>query len=120
MRSSQLFAIAVALACVVASADAGARDDRLRQQQQPQLQPSPPAEKCLRALNGACTNPDVVEATRLRTIIIPEVRVSYFGTPAGTIGGSYIPFERFFQDNATLFGLPTAVLVQPCCVTRSK
>ena len=79
-----------------------------------------PKEKCLRALNGACTNPVVVEEARLRAIILPAVRVSYFGTPAGTIGGDYIPFERFFQDNPTLFGLPTNILVTPCCVTRSK
>lgn len=78
-------------------------------------------EKCLRALNGACVNPVVVEETRLRAFIIPEVRVSYFGTPAGTIGGAYIPFERFFQDNPVVFGLPTITLVNPaCCVTRSK
>jgi hypothetical protein len=79
-----------------------------------------PKEKCLRALNGACSNPVVVEAARLRAIIIPTVRVSYLGTPMGTIGGKYIPFERFFQDNPAIFGLPTNVLVQGCCVTRSK
>jgi hypothetical protein len=80
-----------------------------------------PKEKCLRALNGACTNPISVEAVRLRAMIIPAVRVSYFGTPAGTVGGDYIPFERFFQDNPIVFGLPTFTLVNPaCCVTRTK
>ncbi len=80
-----------------------------------------PKEQCLRALNGACTNPVVVEEARLRAIIVPAVRVSYFGTPAGTIGGDYIPFERFFQDNPTVFGLPTNILINPgCCVRRSK
>ena len=45
----------------------------------------PPVEqKCLRALNGECTNPLSVEAARLRAEIIPAVRLSYFGTPAGT------------------------------------
>jgi hypothetical protein len=77
-------------------------------------------QKCLRALNGACTNPTSVEAARIRAIIIPAVRVSYLGTPAGTIGGDYIPFERFFQDNPQVFGLPTFTFIQPCCVTRTK
>jgi hypothetical protein len=77
-------------------------------------------QKCLRALNGACTNPISVEAARLRAIIIPAVRLSYLGTPAGTIGGDYITFERLFQDNPVLFGLPTFTFVQPCCVSRTK
>jgi hypothetical protein len=80
------------------------------------------SRKCvLRALNGACTNPVVVEQARLRAMIMPAVRVSYFGTPAGTVGGRYIPFERLFQDNPLLFGLPTVTLVNPaCCVSRTK
>jgi hypothetical protein len=84
------------------------------------LQTAQIEQKCLRALNGACTNPISVESARLRAEIIPAVRVSYFGTPAGTIGGSYIPFERLFQDNPLLFGLPTFTLQLPCCVVRSK
>jgi hypothetical protein len=64
-------------------------------------------QKCLRALNGACTNPISVEAARLRAEIFPAIRLSYFGTPAGTVGGDYIPVERLFQDNALVFGLPT-------------
>lgn len=84
------------------------------------LQTAQIEQKCLRALNGACTNPVSVESARLRAEIIPAVRVSYLGTPAGTIGGSYIPFERLFQDNALVFGLPTFTLVFPCCVVRSK
>jgi hypothetical protein len=82
---------------------------------------APPIEqKCLRALNGACTNPVSVEAARLRAEVVPAVPLSYFGTPAGTIGGDYIPFERFFQDNPRVFGLPTFIFVQPCCVSRTK
>lgn len=81
---------------------------------------APIEQKCLRALNGACTNPISVEAARLRAEIIPAVRVSYFGTPAGSIGGDYIPFERLFQDNPLVFGLPTFIFVQPCCVSRTK
>ena len=78
-----------------------------------------PPQKCLKALDGSCTRPEIVEATRQRAAIIPAVRVSYFGTPQGSIGGPFIPFERLFQDNDTLFGLPTAVCA--ACVTyRSK
>ena len=93
---------------------------RQADQKQSQRTQALPKENCLRALNGACTNPVVVEAARLRAIIIPTVRVSYLGTPMGTVGGRYIPFERFFQDNPTIFGLPTNTLVQACCITRSK
>jgi hypothetical protein len=77
-------------------------------------------QKCLRALNGTCTDPMAVEQARLRAEIIPAVRLSYLGTPAGTIGGSYITFERLFQDNTLLFGLQTIVTKLPCCTTRSK
>jgi hypothetical protein len=77
-------------------------------------------QKCLRALNGACADVAVVEAVRLRAEVVPAVTVSYFGTPAGSIGGAYIPFERLFQDNPLLFGLPTFTFVQPCCTTRTK
>ena len=96
------------------------------QQPKPVAQQAKPVDdsvkKCaLRALNGACTNPVVVELARQRAQIMPAVRVSYFGTPAGTVGGKYIPFERFFQDNPQVFGLPTVTLVNPaCCVTRTK
>jgi hypothetical protein len=75
---------------------------------------------CLRALDGKCTNPAVVEQARLRAIIIPTVRVSYYGTPAGTVGGSYIRFERFFQDNPQVFGLPTNIYAPGCCIIRTK
>jgi len=116
-------AAALSAAFVVPSADAQTPTRRAKAKPPAQTQaqaPAPPPEKCLRALNGECTNPDVVEAARLRAIIIPAVRVSYFGTPAGTIGGAFIPFERLFQDDPVVFGLPTHVLVLPCCVVRSK
>jgi hypothetical protein len=80
-----------------------------------------PAQKCLRALDGSCTNPQLVEAARLRAIIIPTVRVSYDGTPAGTVGGEYITFERLFRDNDKLFGLPTNTFIFcATCIFRSK
>lgn len=85
------------------------------------LPTQPVTQKCLKALNGACTNPVVVEVARQRAQIIPAVTVSYFGTPAGSIGGDYIPFERFFRDNAVVFGLPIAsVFVPACCNRRSR
>ena len=78
-----------------------------------------PAQPCLKALNGQCVKPEIVEATRQRAAIISSVRVSYYGTPQGSLGGPFIPFERLFQDNDTLFGLPTAICT--ACVTyRSK
>ena len=75
-----------------------------------------PVQKCLKALDGSCTNPDMVEAARLRAVVLASERVSYFGTPAGQIGGPFISFERLFQDNTILFGLPTSTCV--VCVTR--
>lgn len=76
----------------------------------------PPAQKCLKAMDGSCTNEGLVEAARLRAVVISTVRVSYFGTPAGTVGFGFIPFERLFQDNELLFGLPTSTCT--VCVTR--
>jgi hypothetical protein len=131
-----LFAICVALPISIAAAQTTPKTKRT-QTAKPPVAPPPGAakpvaavpsplqtaqieQKCLRALNGACTNPVSVEQARLRAEIIPGVRVSYLGTPAGTIGGSYIPFERLFQDNALVFGLPTFTLNEVCCVVRSK
>lgn len=107
--------LAAVMACMAVSFDAAAQTRRTQAQIQAQ-----PEQKCLRALNGSCTNPDLVEAARLRAVIIPSVRVSYYGTPAGTIGGSYIPFERFFQDNPVVFGLPVSTFI--CCnaIRRSQ
>jgi hypothetical protein len=79
----------------------------------------PPVQKCLRALDGSCVKTDVAEATRQRAAILSTVRVSYWGTPQGSIGGPYIPFERLFQDNDVLWGLPTAVCAA-CITFRSK
>lgn len=78
-----------------------------------------PVQNCLRAFNGKCVKPEIAEAARLRAVIVPSVRVSYFGTPAGGIGGSDIPFERLFQDNDLLFGLPS-VTCSTCITYRSK
>ena len=61
----------------------------------------------LRALNGECTRAAAVEEATSRAMIMSTVRSSYFGTPIGTFGGQYIPYERLFRDNPLLFGLPT-------------
>jgi len=127
MHSIRLITIASAIVAIAALSltPANAQTRRTTAQATPTVQApvqvaSEPKEKCLRALNGACTNPVVVQEAQLRAVVIPAVRVSYFGTPAGTVGGAYIPFERLFQDNSTIFGLPTNILFQACCVTRSK
>jgi hypothetical protein len=44
-------------------------------------------------------------------MILSTQRVSYFGTPAGTVGGQFIPFERLFWDYPILFGLPTVTTI---------
>jgi hypothetical protein len=118
--------IGFAVGLLAAPAEAQSKRSDVRSGPQAQARPAVPArvaqieQKCLRALNGACTNPIAVRAVTLRAEIIPAVRVSYLGTPAGTIGGRYIPFERFYQDNQLVFGLRTFVFVQPCCTTRTK
>jgi len=61
----------------------------------------------LRALNGECTKVAAVEEATSRAMIMSTVRSSYFGTPIGTFGGQYIPYERLFRDDPLLFGLPT-------------
>jgi len=122
MRKNRLsaFAIAAALALMAIPINAEAQTRRQAAAQQPQ-NVAPAQEKCLRALDGSCTKPLVVEGARLRAIVVPSVRVSYFGTPAGTIGGDYIPFERLFQDDPKVFGLPTNIFGCPCSgIIRSK
>ena len=65
----------------------------------------------LKALDGTCANVAVVEIARRRAMILSSQRVSYFGTPAGTVGGQFIPFERLFRDDPLLFGLPTVTTI---------
>jgi hypothetical protein len=110
MRAKLVLTVGV-VAALLAAPEAANAQSRTRTAQ--------PAQPCLKALNGACVKPEIVEATRQRAAIIPSVRVSYYGTPQGSIGGQYIPFERLFQDNDVLFGLPTYICA--ACVTfRSK
>ncbi len=114
MRSSLLLSAALLIGLALGMTAAFAQSPRLTAPQ------ARAPEKCLRALDGTCARPVLVEAARRRAIIIPAVRVSYYGTPAGTVGGAYIPFERLFQDDPVRFGLPTNIYITPCCITRSK
>jgi hypothetical protein len=111
MRDRLLMAAGLVAALLVCSSTAHA-------QSRTRTAAAPPA-KCLKALDGSCTKPQIVEITRQRAAIIPAVRVSYFGTPQGSIGGPFIPFERLFQDNETLFGLPTYICAT-CATYRTK
>jgi hypothetical protein len=61
----------------------------------------------LRALDGSCAKQKLVEAADARSTIISTVRVSYYGTPFGSIGGQYVPFERLFRGDPLRDGLPT-------------
>lgn len=122
-RSSSLTALTV-LVLAIASVPAMAQS-RMPNNPRPGVntQPQPAATtpaKCLRALDGSCAQPALVEAARQRAIIVSSVRVSYHGTPAGSIGGSEIPFERLFREDPFRFGLPINVFVQACCITRSR
>jgi hypothetical protein len=110
MKSLIAAGFAAIVACAVFSSETQAQG---RPRAQTAAQIVQPEQKCLRALDGSCTNPEIVEAARQRAIIVSSVRVSYYGTPAGTIGGNYIPFERLFRDNAVLFGLPVSTFA--CC-----
>jgi hypothetical protein len=128
MSLVRILAVAsIAISAGWLASPAGAQSQNKPAQAKPvQVRPALPVQaarveqKCLRALNGACTDPGVVDAVTRRAEIIPAVRVSYFGTPAGTVGGAYIPFELLFQDNPLLFGLPTFTFSQNCCTVRSK
>jgi hypothetical protein len=77
-------------------------------------------KKCpgLRALNGECANPLTVADAQSRAMIISTVRVSYYGTPIGDIGGPFIPFYKQFQNspvniNQLVYGLPTYTFLTP-------
>jgi hypothetical protein len=107
------------MVCAVIAFSIGSLSAAQAQQTRRAAAAAPPPPKCLKALDGSCTNPDMVEAARLRAAVFSSVRVSYFGTPAGTVGGGFIPFERLFQDNDLLFGLPTSTCTV-CVTVRTK
>lgn len=77
-------------------------------------------KKCpgLRALNGECANPLTTADAQSRAMIVSTVRVSYYGTPIGDIGGPFIPFDKQFQNsptnlNSLMFGLSTYTYLTP-------
>jgi hypothetical protein len=116
MRNTLILTLGFTAALLISADAANAQQARTRTAAtQSQLQPQtilpqtqmPPVQKCLKALDGSCVKTEIAEATRQRAAIISSVRVSYWGTPQGSIGGPYIPFERLFQDNDILFGLPS-------------
>lgn len=112
MRIDRFFAACFAVALVLPVATQA-------QAQSQRRVAAAPVQKCLKALDGSCTNPDLVEAARLRAAVLSTERVSYYGTPIGAIGGPFIPFERLFRDGPfadILFGLPTSTCT--ACVTR--
>jgi hypothetical protein len=120
-RVALSLALALLLEMLAGNAEAQQRGTTAAQPVAASVQAAAPSNgKCLRALNGACTNEASVEAARRRAMIIPAVTVSYLGTPAGSLGGPYIRYERIFQDNPLIYGLPTNILIQTCCVTRTK
>jgi hypothetical protein len=130
MRNKLILTLGFAAALLIASdaANAQSRTRTAANQFPPyKLQPEtilpqtqlPPVQKCLKALDGSCVKTEIAEATRQRAAILSSVRVSYWGTPQGSIGGPYIPFERLFQDNDVLWGLPTATCAA-CATFRSK
>jgi hypothetical protein len=119
MKRNRLFTAALVIALAVGMVGTAGAQSQSRNQPGAQARTQSQVN-CLRALDGSRTNPKVAEAARLRAIVIPALRLSYFGTPAGTVGGKYIPTERFFQDDPTVFGLPTNIFTTPCCITRSK
>ena len=79
MRNKLILTLGFAAALMIAS-DANA-------QSRTRTAAVQPAQPCLKALDGSCVKGYIVEATRQRAAIIPSVRVSYFGTPQGSIGG---------------------------------
>jgi hypothetical protein len=127
MRNKLILTLGFTAALLISFDAANAQSRTRTAATQSQLQPQtilpqtqlPPVQKCLKALDGSCVKTEIAEATRQRAAIISSVRVSYYGTPQGSIGGPYIPFERLFQDNDILFGLPTATCAA-CPALRSK
>src|SRR5262245_33066471 len=74
--------------------------------------PAPAQEKqpqcpSIKAADGTCADPKLVEAANRRAAIVSSQFTSYLGTPLGSVGMPFIPQERLFRDDPTLFGLPT-------------
>ena len=63
--------------------------------------------KSIRALDGSCADAVLVDLNSRRSAVISSARTSYVGSPIGTVGAKPIPYERLFQDDPAVFGLPT-------------
>jgi hypothetical protein len=61
----------------------------------------------LKAADGSCADPKLVEMANRRAAIVSSQFTSYLGTPLGSVGMPFIPQERLFRDDPVLFGLPT-------------
>lgn len=63
--------------------------------------------KSIRALDGTCADAALVDINSRRSAVISSARTSYSGSPIGTVGQGPIPYERLFQDDPAVYGLPT-------------
>jgi hypothetical protein len=61
----------------------------------------------VKALDGSCADPKLVDMANRRAAIVSSQFTSYLGTPLGSVGMPFIPQERLFRDDPVLFGLPT-------------
>ncbi len=122
MRNITSFGFSIAILLILAPAVANAQAVSTSTNAPPRQTSAAaqPPQECLRALDGSCTKPALADAAGKRAEIMSSVRVSYFGTPAGTVGGSYIPYERLFRDNEIVFGLPTYTCAACNVVQRTK
>lgn len=74
-----------------------------------QKQATKQTQECptIRSAEGSCADVKLVESAATRASIISSNQASYFGTPMGTVGLSFIPHERIFRDDPVVFGIPT-------------
>jgi len=63
--------------------------------------------KSIKALDGTCADPALVDINSRRSAVISSARTSYNGSPIGTVGLKPIPYERLYRDDPVVYGLPT-------------
>ena len=63
--------------------------------------------KSIKALDGTCADPTLVDINSRRSAVISSARTSYNGSPIGTVGLKPIPYERLYRDDPVVYGLPT-------------
>ena len=61
----------------------------------------------IKAADGSCVDPGLVATANKRAAIVSSQFTSYLGTPMGSVTTPFIPQERLFRDDQTLYGLPT-------------